>query len=225
MELVDFAYSYTSIDYEFAICYMKEKVKAIIEGNANQTIWLLEHPSIYTAGRSASNTEIVKKIDVPYYYTDRGGKFTYHGPGQKVIYAMLDLNKIFKGQPDIKIFIKKLGIWIVNVLKQNGLVSKVDNENIGVWVENGKVRKKIVSIGIKLRKWVSYHGIAININPDMKFFDYIIPCGLSGYKMTSMTIEKGKLFSYKQIDKIIKEKFLKEFDCVLGKEYEITSYS
>lgn len=221
MEQVDFAYSYGNVDYEFALNYMKEKVGGIINGHDNQMIWLLEHPSIYTAGRSASNIEIVNKIDIPYYYTDRGGKFTYHGPGQKVIYIMLDLSKIFKRKPNVRFFIKKIGRWITSVLQESGIIANLDDENIGIWVENGKLKRKIVSIGIKLKKWVSYHGIAININPDMKFFTHIIPCGISNCQMTSIAIEKGKLLDDKQLNKIIKAKFLEEFDCSLSKEYEI----
>ena len=221
MEQIDFVYSYRSISYDFALDYMKEKVDKIIEGTDNQVIWLLEHPSIYTAGRSASDVEILKKIDVPYYYTDRGGKFTYHGPGQRVVYIMLDLNKIFRGQPDLKLFIKKLGKCVISILEQNGIIAKMDDENIGIWIEDNKLKKKIASIGIKLRKWVSYHGVAININPDMKFFDYILPCGISNCTMTSMELEKGRLFNYKQLDQIIKEKFLEEFGCLLGKECEV----
>lgn len=221
MERVDFAYSRNNISYEFAINYMKERVDGIIKGRSNQMIWLLEHPSIYTAGRGASNAEILKKIDIPYYYTDRGGKLTYHGPGQKVIYVMLDLNKILIGPLDLKFFIKKLSTWIINVLEKSMITAQLDDKNVGIWVGSGKLRKKIASIGIKLRKWVSYHGIAINVNPDMKFFNYIIPCGISNCKMTSIVAEGGKLFNYKQLNKIIKESFLKEFNCLLGRECEI----
>ena len=165
--------------------------------------------------------ERVDGIIVPYYYTDRGGKFTYHGPGQKVIYIMLDLNKILKGQLDLKFFIKKLSIWIINVLEKSMITAQLDGENIGIWVGNDKLRRKIASIGIKLRKWVSYHGIAVNVNPDMKFFHYIMPCGISNCRMTSIAAEGGKLFNCRQLNRVIKESFLKEFDCLLGREYEI----
>jgi lipoyl(octanoyl) transferase len=231
MNKVDFIYSQGAVDYEFALDYMAKRVENIIKGIDNQAIWLLEHPSIYTAGRSANDDDILEKIDVPYYYTDRGGKFTYHGPGQRIIYVMLDLNKIFFGKPDIKLFIKKLGNWVISVLKEQQIMAKMDDENIGIWIEDGggieaiaginKSKRKIASIGIKLKKWTSYHGIAININPDMSYFNHIVPCGILDHKMTSLELEKRTKLDYGKLDKTIREKFLKEFNFIGGQEYEV----
>ena len=130
---------------------------------------MLEHPSIYTLGRSAVNTDIKNKINIPFIDTDRGGKITYHGPGQKVIYIMLDLKQLFNNKPDLKLFIRMLENWVISILAQNDIAAYADKENIGIWVQNNNVNKKITSIGIKLKKWISYHGLSININPDMNF--------------------------------------------------------
>jgi lipoyl(octanoyl) transferase len=221
MNKIDFIYSYNNIDYDFAMSYMADKLEKIIKGIDNQAIWLLEHHSIYTAGRSANDADILKKVNIPYHYTDRGGKFTYHGPGQRIIYVMLDLNRIFLGKPDLKLFIKKLGSWMVNVLKANQIMANMEHENIGVWVGAGQSKKKIASIGIKLKKWTSYHGIAINVNPDMSYFDHIIPCGIVDYKMTSMELEGAVNLNCKKLDEVIRDKFLEEFNFIIGQEYGI----
>jgi lipoyl(octanoyl) transferase len=221
MNYVDFIYSKGSVDYDFALRYMKKRVDGIIRGIENQSIWLLEHPSIYTAGRSANDDEILKKINVPYYYTDRGGKFTYHGPGQRVIYVMLDLNQIFLGQPDLRIFIKKLGNWMTNALKKHNIVARLDKKNIGLWVGDKYFKRKIASIGVKMRKWVSYHGIAINIDTDMRYFEHIIPCGISEHKMTSIKLEKNLQCTCEMLDQDLKDEFFKEFDCILGREEDV----
>ena len=152
MHKIDFIYSNKPIEYEFSMKFMKNKVEKIISSKENQAIWLLEHPNIYTLGRSAVKSDIKNNINIPYIDTDRGGKITYHGPGQKIIYIMLNLKEIFNNQPDIKLFINMLGKWIITILNKNNILAYIDNENIGVWVKDNNINKKIASIGIKLKK-------------------------------------------------------------------------
>ncbi|WHA05518.1 lipoyl(octanoyl) transferase LipB [Candidatus Bandiella numerosa] len=221
MPKIDFIYSYNPIDYDFAIDFMHAKVQKIIEENENQAVWLLEHPSIYTLGRSAVSTDIKNMIDIPFINTDRGGKITYHGPGQKIVYVMLDLKKLFDGKIDLKLFIRMLENWIISIFTHNNIVTYADKENIGIWIHNDNGNKKITSIGIKVKKWVSYHGLAINVNPDMSFFNNINPCGIHDCRMTSIYMETKKCPESKELDKIIKNCFFDTFNLKLDKEYEI----
>ena len=147
MQKIDFIYSNTPIDYSFAIEFMKMKVGKIIDKKENSAIWLLEHPSVYTLGRSAVYADIINKTNIPFINTDRGGKITYHGPGQKIIYIMLDLKQLFNNKPDLKLFIRMLENWVISILAQNDIAAYADRENIGIWVQNNNVNKKITSIG------------------------------------------------------------------------------
>ncbi|MSO13224.1 lipoyl(octanoyl) transferase LipB [Candidatus Aquarickettsia rohweri] len=221
MHKIDFIYSNKPIEYEFSMKFMKNKVEKIISSKENQAIWLLEHPNIYTLGRSAVKSDIKNNINIPYIDTDRGGKITYHGPGQKIIYIMLNLKEIFNNQPDIKLFINMLGKWIITILNKNNILAYIDNENIGVWVKDNNINKKIASIGIKLKKWISYHGIALNINPNMSYFNNINPCGILNCKMTSIYKENNKLIENYKLNEMIKNTFLKNFNFELGNEYKI----
>ena len=221
MPKIDFAYSDKPIEYEFAMRFMRDKVEKIISFKESQTIWLLEHPHIYTLGRSAVKSDIKNNINIPYINTDRGGKITYHGPGQKIIYIMLNLKEIFNDQPDIKLFIKMLGDWITSILNKNNITAYIDNENIGIWVQDNNINKKIASIGIKLKKWVSYHGLALNVNPNMGYFNNINPCGISNCNMTSIYKENHKVIENYKLNKIIKNTFLENFNFELGNEYKI----
>ena len=221
MQKIDFIYSNKPIEYEFSIKFMKNKVERIISSKENQAIWLLEHPNIYTLGRSAVKSDIKNNINIPYIDTDRGGKITYHGPGQKIIYIMLNLKEIFNNQPDIKLFINMLGKWIITILNKNNILAYIDNENIGVWVKDNDINKKIASIGIKLKKWISYHGIALNINPNMNYFNNINPCGILNCKMTSIYKENNKLIENYKLNEMIKNTFLENFNFELGDEYKI----
>ena len=221
MQKIDFIYSNKPIEYEFSMKFMKNKVERIISSEENQAIWILEHPNIYTLGRSAVKSDIKNNINIPYIDTDRGGKITYHGPGQKIIYIMLNLKEIFNNQPDIKLFINMLGKWIITILNKNNILAYIDNENIGVWVKDNDINKKIASIGIKLKKWISYHGIALNINPNMNYFNNINPCGILNCKMTSIYKENNKLIENYKLNEMIKNTFLENFNFELGDEYKI----
>jgi len=222
MHKIDFIYSKKRIHYQKAIELMKHKVRKIIEKQENQAIWLLEHHNVYTFGRSAEMHDIIKNLNIPIFHTDRGGKITYHGPGQEIIYVMLNLKEIFGCKPDIRLFISMLGTWIIDLLHHYEMCTYFDNNSIGIWTKNGK---KIASIGIRVSQGVSYHGIALNINPVMNFFSYINPCGMEHKIITSFFEEKNFILDPKDVRNNIKKLFFQtfglKFNLKLGHEYKI----
>ncbi|QKX01317.1 lipoyl(octanoyl) transferase LipB [Wolbachia endosymbiont of Dipetalonema caudispina] len=195
------------IEYKCAIKFMETKIQKIYNNLSNELIWLLQHPSIYTAGISATNDEIIKKL-FPVHKTNRGGKYTYHGPGQRIIYLMLNLKK--RNKCDIKLYIKDLSKWIINVLKHFNIVGKFKEDKIGIWVNNNGVEEKIAAFGIRLRKWITYHGIALNVSPNLSHYKGIIPCGLKDYGITSME-KLGIKVQMTELDLILKKEFYKVF--------------
>lgn len=210
---IEWKISHDPVSFEDSYNYMEDRVAQIISGNAKQLIWLLEHPSIYTAGISAKESDLINKSDIPIFKTNRGGKYTYHGPGMKIIYVMLDLKKLFyPKQPDIAAFVNFLENWIINILQEFNIKGEIRKDRVGIWVKTAAGEKKIAAIGIKVKKWVTYHGIAININPDLTMFNNIVPCGISNFGITSI----NELSQYKNsdINQIIEEKF---FDLEMSK--------
>lgn len=195
------------IDYNHAVKFMEEKIQQIHNNLSDELVWLLEHPSLYTAGISAIDDDIVEKL-FPIYKTGRGGKHTYHGPGQRIIYLMLNLKK--RSKCDIKLYIQDLSNWIINVLKQFNILGEFKEDKIGVWVNHNGVEKKIAAFGIRLRKWVTYHGVALNVSPDLSHYKGIIPCGLKGCGVTSME-ELGVKVLLSELDDILKKEFYKIF--------------
>ncbi len=204
------------VSFEEAVAFMENRVAQISAGTAPQLIWLVEHPPLYTAGISARDEDLLHKTNIPIYKTNRGGKYTYHGPGMKIIYVMLDLKKIFAPQqPDIAAFVEFLENWVISFLQEFGVKGEIKKGRVGIWVEeavglNGiRQEEKIAAIGIKVKKWVSYHGIAININPDLAAFNNIVPCGIKDFGVTSLE-KLGKLKSSSNIDvnALLKKTFL-----------------
>ncbi len=196
------------VHFQDALQFMQQRVDKIIVGEATQMIWLLEHHPVYTAGVSAKEEDLLNKTDIPIYQTNRGGKYTYHCPGMKIIYAMLDLKKIFApSAPDVAKFVEFLENWVIAILAEYKIKGEIRKGRVGIWVvdENG-VEKKIAAIGIKLKKWVSYHGIAININPEMAGFNNIVPCGIKDFGVTSMQEIVGEI-DHQEFDAIVQKKF------------------
>ncbi len=194
------------VNFNDAVSFMEKRVVQIIAGEANQLIWIVEHPPLYTAGVSARDEDLLQKTNIPIYKTNRGGKHTYHGPGMKIIYVMLDLKKIFAPEaPDIARFVEFLENWVIRFLAEFGVKGEIKKGRVGIWVENDGKEEKIAAIGIKIKKWVSYHGIAININPDLAAFDIIVPCGIKEFGVTSL--EKLQKLENKNINTIIKKSF------------------
>ena len=162
--------------YPAAVAAMEARVDAIIAGQAPELIWLVEHPPLYTAGTSARAADLLRPDDFPVFTTGRGGKHTYHGPGQRVVYVMLDLG--VRGR-DIRSFITALEAWIIAALSAHGLSGRIIPGKVGVWTDTAAGAVKIAAIGVRVRRWVSYHGLAINIAPDLSHFQGIVPCGLA----------------------------------------------
>ncbi|MGH7021297.1 MAG: lipoyl(octanoyl) transferase LipB, partial [Brevundimonas sp.] len=184
---VQWAVSTGYVDYEPAVAAMEARVAAIAAGEAEEVVWLLEHPPLYTAGVSAKDDDLLAPDRFPVHRTGRGGQFTYHGPGQRVAYVLLDLNKRGK---DVRAFVHGLEDWIIGALDQFGVEAGMREGRVGVWVERkgaGWSREdKIAAIGVKVRKWVSFHGISLNVEPDLDHFGGIVPCGITEHGVTSL---------------------------------------
>ncbi len=164
------------IAYPDAVAAMEARAAAIHAGTAAELIWLVEHPPLYTAGTSAVAADLLRPDDFPVFATGRGGRHTYHGPGQRVVYVMLDLNH--RGR-DIRRFVAALEGWIIAVLATRRLVGRTIAGKVGVWVDTPAGAAKIAAIGVRVRRWVSFHGLAINVLPDLGHFGGIVPCGLA----------------------------------------------
>ncbi|MDG1431613.1 MAG: lipoyl(octanoyl) transferase LipB [Paracoccaceae bacterium] len=190
--MVEWKISDTLVPYEDAVAFMEDHVAKMTAGEADELIWLLEHPPLYTAGTSAKLEDLTDPDRFPVHTSKRGGQYTYHGPGQRVVYVMLDLNK--RGR-DVRAFVKILEDWVIETLAEFGVRGKIRDGRVGVWVERddkpltsmgGKAEDKIAAIGIRLRKWVSFHGISINVDPDLDHFSGIVPCGITEHGVTSL---------------------------------------
>ena len=204
-------------DYDEAVARMEARANAIAAGEAKELIWLVEHPPLYTAGTSAKPEDLTDPDRFPVYDTRRGGQYTYHGPGQRVAYVMLDLNK--RGR-DVRKFVQQLETWVIATLDQFNLKGEIREGRVGVWVArpdkpalpDGTPREdKIAAIGIRLRKWVSFHGISINVEPDLDHFGGIVPCGISGHGVTSL-VDLGLPVTMEDLDVALAH----QFDLVFG---------
>jgi lipoyl(octanoyl) transferase len=199
--------------YEPAVAAMEARAAAIAEGQAGELAWLLEHPPLYTAGVSAKAGDLLTPGRFPVFRTGRGGQFTYHGPGQRVVYVMLDLRR--RGR-DVTRFVHDLERWLIATLARFNVRGEVREGRVGVWVERkgpGWSREdKIAAIGVRLRKWVSYHGIAFNVEPDLEHFSGITPCGISGpqYGVTSL-VDLGLPASMADADAALRAAFEEVF--------------
>lgn len=196
------------IDYQKSVTFMEQTVASIIEGG-DELIWFLQHPSLYTAGTSAQSEDLLSK-QIPVYQTGRGGQYTYHGPGQRIAYCMLDLKKHYP-KPDLKRFIFDLEQVVINCLDNFGVKGERRANRIGIWITtaNGE-EKKIAALGIRVKQWVTYHGLAINLNPNLDYFSGIIPCGLKNYGVTSLAA-LGIHITMEQLDWALKKSFLDIF--------------
>lgn len=176
--------SNTLIPYPLAIEEMEADVSEIASGNISERVWLLEHPPLYSAGTSANKSDLIDPNRFDVFESGRGGQFTYHGPGQRVAYVMLDLRK--RGR-DVSAFVRALEQWVINTLAEFDVIAERRCGRVGVWVVNPEGREeKIAAIGIRLRKWVSFHGISINLHPDLTHFSGIVPCGIQEHGVTSL---------------------------------------
>lgn len=208
---VQWALSSGYVDYAAAEAAMEARVAAIAAGEAEELVWLLEHPPLYTAGVSAKDDDLLAPDRFPVHRTGRGGQFTYHGPGQRVAYVMLDLNKRGK---DVRGFVHGLEDCIIGALDRFGVEAGMREGRVGVWVERkgaGWSREdKIAAIGVKVRKWVSFHGISLNVEPDLDHFGGIVPCGITEHGVTSL-VDLGVLATMDEADDALKSSFQRVF--------------
>ena len=200
------------VDYAEAVARMEARVAEIRAGTAGEAIWLLEHPPLYTAGTSAKREDLKDPDRFPVFDAQRGGQYTYHGPGQRVIYTMLDVGA--RGR-DVRCFVRDLERWLIATLAEFGVTGEIRQGRVGVWVPrpekaplpDGTPREdKIAAIGIRLRKWVSFHGLSLNVEPDLSHFDGIVPCGIEGHGVTSL-VDLGLPVSMEEVDAALMRTF------------------
>ncbi|MCS6877974.1 MAG: lipoyl(octanoyl) transferase LipB [Geminicoccaceae bacterium] len=192
------------VDYPEAVAAMEERVAAIRAGTAAELVWLLEHPPLYTAGTSADPAELLDPHRFPVFKTGRGGRFTYHGPGQRVAYVMLDL--LARGC-DLRGHVRRLEEWVIRALARLGVEAKRCSGRIGVWVDLPDGREaKIAAVGVRVWRWVSYHGLSLNVAPDLEHFSGIVPCGLADYPVTSLRA-LGFPFAMAEVDEALAATF------------------
>ena len=190
--MVEWLTSNAYVDYPLAVAEMEARAAAIADGRAGEAIWLLEHPPLYTAGTSADPADLHEPDRFPVFTTHRGGQYTYHGPGQRVVYVMLNVGA--RGR-DVRAFVSAMEAWVIATLAEFGLSAETHPDRVGVWIPrpekpplpDGSPREdKIAAIGVKMRRWVSFHGLSINVDPDLSHFDGIVPCGIEGHGVTSL---------------------------------------
>jgi len=193
--------------YEQAVAFMEERAAAIADGWARELVWLVEHPPLYTAGTSAQGSDLVDPDRFPVHKTGRGGQYTYHGPGQRVAYVMLDLKR---RQPDLRRYVAALEAWLIATLDAFNIRGERREDRVGVWVrrpEKGAMTEdKIAAIGIRVRRWVSFHGISLNVEPDLSHFSGIVPCGVTEHGVTSL-VDLGIPVTMPEVDAVLRSAF------------------
>jgi len=211
--------------YPEALRFMETRAAEIREGKAGEMIWLVEHPPLYTAGTSAKAEDLIEADRFPVFAAGRGGEYTYHGPGQRVAYVMLDLKR---RREDVRAFVAALEDWIIRALARFNVKGERRNDRVGVWVvrpdrpplpDGLAAEDKIAAIGIRLRRWVSFHGIAINVEPELSHFSGIVPCGITGYGVTSL-VDLGLPVTMADVDVALKAAFAETFGAVASFESE-----
>lgn len=211
---VEWAVSSGYVDYEPGVAAMEARAAAIAAGEAPELIWLLEHPPLYTGGVSAKAEDLLEPGRFPVHRTGRGGQYTYHGPGQRVAYVMLDLSRRGK---DVRGLVRGLEGWLIDSLASFGVDAGVREGRVGVWVERkgaGWSREdKIAAIGVKVRKWVTFHGVSLNVEPELEHFGGIVPCGITEHGVTSL-VDLGVLATMDEADAALKRAFQRRFGSV-----------
>ena len=210
-EPVDWAISDMPVGYEVAVAFMEARAEAIAKGEAGEMVWLLQHPALYTAGTSARDGDLLSPDRFPVHRTGRGGQYTYHGPGQRIAYVMLDLNR--RGR-DVRALVGALEGWIIDTLDSFNVRGEIRPDRVGVWVRRPEkaagAEDKIAAIGIRLKRWVSLHGLSINVEPVLDHFSGIVPCGISAHGVTSLA-DLGLLVSMAEVDMALTATFEERF--------------
>ena len=209
--LIEWAQSKALVDYPDAVAAMQSRASRIAAGTAAELVWLLEHPAIYTAGTSTRDDELLVRGRFPLYRTGRGGRLTYHGPGQRIAYVMLDVKR--RGG-DVRAFITALQGWIIGTLSDIGVTGETRRDRVGVWVRRPQrgpdAEDKIAAIGLRLTKWVSLHGISLNVAPDLSHYSGIVPCGIAGHGVTSLA-DLGVGHRMEIVDNALRDRFERQF--------------
>lgn len=200
------------VPYPEAVTAMEAHVSAIAGGHAAERVWLVEHPPLYTAGTSAKPHDLLSPNRFPVFTTGRGGQYTYHGPGQRVAYVMLDLNR---RRPDLRLYVATLEEWLIRTLAAFNIRGERRQDRVGIWVErpekSAEREDKIAAIGIRIRRWVTFHGVALNVAPDLEHFSGIVPCGVQDRGVTSLA-DLGHLASMSEVDTVLR----REFEALFG---------
>jgi lipoyl(octanoyl) transferase len=197
--------------YDGAVAEMEARAALIADGQARERVWLVEHPPLYTAGTSAKEADLIAPGRFPVHQTGRGGQYTYHGPGQRVAYVMLDLKR---REPDLRRFVAALEAWLIGTLDAMNVRGERREDRVGVWVRRPEKRAeaedKIAAIGIRVRRWVSFHGISLNVEPELSHFDGIVPCGVSDQGVTSL-VDLGLPVTMPEVDAVLRRQFERIF--------------
>jgi lipoyl(octanoyl) transferase len=200
------------VPYPEAVAFMEERAAQVRAGTAPQTVWLLEHPPLYTAGTSAKPEDLIDRDGLPVYASGRGGQYTYHGPGQRVAYAMLDLRP--RGA-DVRRFVRDLEEWVIRALSRFDVKGERREGRVGIWVVRresgfGAGEDKIAAIGVRLRHWISFHGVSLNVDPDLSHYAGIVPCGIREHGVTSLA-RFGVHVSMNEVDRALRDSFADVF--------------
>ena len=214
--MVEWIIADAPVPYPAALAAMEARAAAIRAGTAPEAIWLLEHPALYTAGTSADSADLIDPDRFPVYPAGRGGQYTYHGPGQRIAYVMLDIAA--RGR-DVRAFVREVEGWVIEALASFNVTGETRRDRVGVWVArpdkpplpDGTPREdKIAAIGLRLRRWVSFHGVSINVDPDLSHFDGIVPCGIRGHGVTSL-VDLGLPVTMTDLDMALRQSFERRF--------------
>lgn len=212
--VIEWAVSEKPVDYEAAVAFMEARAAEIAAGTANQLVWLLEHPPLYSAGTSAKPSDLLPGASFPVFKSGRGGQYTYHGPGQRIAYLMLDLRH---HKRDVRAFVQSVENWVIDALAQFAIKGELRCGRVGVWVDRthpgfARQEDKIAAVGLRVKKWVSFHGISLNVEPDLSHFSGIIPCGIQeeGLGVTSL-VDLGHPVTYGEVDEALRQTFIARF--------------
>lgn len=208
MDAITWRTSRELVPYPDTVAFMEQRVDAIARGEAGECVWLLQHPPLYTAGSSADPAELVDPAGLPVFSSGRGGRYTWHGPGQRVAYVMLDLSRRRK---DLRAFVCALEIWMIDTLAEFGVSASARPGRTGVWVSSAAQDEKIAAIGVRIRRWVTFHGVALNVAPDLSHYAGIVPCGIADAGVTSLAA-LGIDVSMDQVDDVLRATFAASLD-------------
>jgi lipoyl(octanoyl) transferase len=212
--LVEWRHADGLVPYDEAVAAMEERAAAIRDRGAPELVWLLEHPALYTAGTSAQPADLLAPGALPVFKTGRGGQYTYHGPGQRVAYVLLDLDR--RGR-DVRLHVRRLEEWMILTLARFSIAAGRRDGRVGIWVATGMGEAKIAAIGVRVRRWVTYHGVALNIAPDLSHYAGIVPCGIREHGVTSMSA-LGVEATMAEVDEVLPTGFAEAFSPSLSRD-------